>query len=215
MARRLSEFPSDRRSGQGKYPWGEWTDGSVWEIRRGEDYYVATENMRVNLHMRADSLLRKVRTKKFTGADTEGLVFQFIPSEEKEAVVVAQEIDPQGTRAALEALYTDAVDVYERAREEVTIERSDGKRQKYAAVRYKQQIDRGYADNELVPTLARIVRRRTTGFGHLEDARRPDLMVENLIIDPEKPYHSLWSPTTIQVAKRRMDDYYATHPPTG
>ena len=29
-------------------------DGSPWEIQRGEDYDVATENMRVNLHMRAD-----------------------------------------------------------------------------------------------------------------------------------------------------------------
>jgi len=88
------------------------------------------------------------------------------------------EQDLEATREALELLYADATEIYERAREEVTIERADGTRQRYAAVRYKQQIDRGYACNELVPTLARIVRRRTTGFGHLEGARRPDLMVE-------------------------------------
>jgi hypothetical protein len=154
-----------------------------------------------------------VRTQKFTRDGGEGLVFEFLPSKEKEAVLMAAEQDPIGTRSALELLYADATEIYERAREEVTIERADGTRQRYAAVRYKQQIDRGYANNELVPTLARIVRRRTTGFGHLEDAQRPDLMVETLILDTSKPYHEFFSATTIEVARRRMDDYFGTHPP--
>ena len=44
------------------------------------------------------------------------------------------------TQTALEQLYEDALEIYERARAEVTIPRSDGTHQKYAAVRYKQQI---------------------------------------------------------------------------
>lgn len=42
------------------------------------DYDVATENMRVNLHMKVDSLFRKVRTRKFDDHRGEGLVFQFL-----------------------------------------------------------------------------------------------------------------------------------------
>ena len=41
-----------------------------------------------------------------------------------------------------ELLYRDALEIYERARREVTIPRKDGSHQKYAAVRYKQQIER-------------------------------------------------------------------------
>jgi len=143
MARRLDEFPGDRRRPLGKYPWQDWTDGSVWEIQRGDDYAVATENMRVNLHMKADALSTKVRTRKFQRDGDEGLVFQFLPSQEKEAVRMALEHDPEDTRSALELLYAAATEIYERARAEVTIERADGTRQHYAAVRYKQQIDRG------------------------------------------------------------------------
>src|SRR5687767_10304099 len=81
--------------------------------------------------------------------------------------------DSNDLQGALEQLYEDALELYERARTEVTIPRSDGGQQRYAPVRYKQQIERGHANNELVPTVARIIRRPTLGFGHLEDAGRP------------------------------------------
>lgn len=210
MAKKLASFPGDRPSeGPRRYPWTEWADGGVWEIRRGEDYDVATENMRVNLHMRADALSRKVRTQKFKDENGEGLTFQFRPSVENKEVEMAIAEDPEGANAALELLYVDTTEIYERAREEVTIERLDGRQQKYAATRYKQQIDKGYANDELVPTVARIVRRRTTGFGHLEQARRPDLMLETLVLDTNKPYHRLFSPATVQVARERIAQYEA------
>jgi hypothetical protein len=116
------------------------------------------------------------------------------------------------TREALERLYQDAIDIYEVARREVTISRSDGGEQKYAAVRYRQHIERAYENDELVPVISRIVRRPTLGFGHLEEAGRPDLMVETLVLDTTKPYHSLFSPKTIAAARERMDDYYRRHP---
>ena len=115
-------------------------------------------------------------------------------------------------QAALEELYRDALEIYERAREEVTIERSDGRRQKYAATRYKQEIDKGYADGTLVPTIARIIRRPTLGYGHLEEAGRPDLMLETLVLDARKPYHRLFSRNTVETALHRMEDYAARHP---
>jgi hypothetical protein len=207
MAKRLDIFPGDHTGPRQKYPWSDWTDGSVWQIRRGEDYDVATENMRVNLHMKADALSRKVRTKKITDEHGEGLVFQFLASEEMEAVQMAQEADPQKAKSAMKALYADALELYDRARAEVTIERKDGRRQKYAANRYKQQIDKGHDDDALVPTVARIVRRPTLGFGHLEEAGRPDLMLETLVLDVTKPYHRFFSAGTIDVARKRMADY--------
>lgn len=114
--------------------------------------------------------------------------------------------------SAIQQLYEDALEIYEVARREVTISRSDGGEQRYAAVRYKQQIERAYENDELVPAIARIVRRPTLGFGHLEEAGRPDLMVETLVLDTSKPYHDLFSPKTIAAARDRMDDYYRRHP---
>lgn len=84
MARKLDTFPDDRPSARQKYPWEEWTDGSVWEIRQGIDYDVATENMRVNLHMKADAQSQKVKTKKVRDEEGEGLIFQFLDSEEEQ-----------------------------------------------------------------------------------------------------------------------------------
>jgi hypothetical protein len=117
-----------------------------------------------------------------------------------------------GPDSAIEQLYVDAVEIYERARAEVTIERSDGRRQKYAAVRYKQQIDRGYESGLLVPAIAGIVKSRTSGFDHLEEARRPDLMLETLVLDTAKPYHHLFAENTIRVAQKRMKEYWQRHP---
>jgi hypothetical protein len=43
--------------------------------------------MQVNLHVRANELGHKVRTQKIRNETGEGLVFQFLPNEEREAVV--------------------------------------------------------------------------------------------------------------------------------
>jgi hypothetical protein len=206
MAKQLDNFPDDQApETKRRYPWPEWTNGRPWEICQGEDYDVATENMRVNLHMKADSLGRKVRTKKISDKDGEGLIFQFVDSEEEELMKTMEQQSPEATAEAVEALYADALNIYERAREEVTIERKDGTRQKYAANRFKQQIDKGRAEGTLVPTIARIVRKPTLGFGHLEAAGRHDLMLENLVIDREKPYHHLFSAQSIVRSGRKRN----------
>ena len=111
--------------------------------------------------------------------------------------------DPSGTRDAMNQLYEDALEIYERARAEVMIPRSDGRQQRYAANRYKQQIDKGRDEDSLVPTIARIIRRPTVGFNHLLEAGRSDLMVENLVVDLTKAYHRFFSPNTIETARER------------
>jgi hypothetical protein len=77
MARRIDSLEDDGTAR--RYPWVEWTqEDTIWEIRRGEDYDVATENMRVNLHERANYQNQRVTTRKVAGADWEGLRFQFV-----------------------------------------------------------------------------------------------------------------------------------------
>jgi hypothetical protein len=202
VARRLDRFPEERDREARRYPWDEWTDGSAWEIRRGGDYDVDTENMRVNLHLKAEARGMKVRTKKVRDENGEGLVFQFYDPDGEEADNLLATAD----KTELDQLYDDLMDIYERARAEVTIPRSDGRRQRYAAVRFKQQIERARKNGELVPAVARIVRKPTLGFGHLEAAGRPDLMVETLVIDGSKPYHRLFTAKTVAAARQRMQE---------
>jgi hypothetical protein len=211
MARKLSKFPGDDAPSTRRYPWSDWTDGSAWEIRRGEDYDVATENMRVNLHMKATALAITVQTRKIRDERGEGLDFQFLDPDAEEAKLRMATIPPDEAHSAMALLYKDALNIYERARHEVTIERSDGTRQRYAAVRYRNQILAGWDNNELVRTIARIVRKPTLGFSHLEKAGRPDLMLETLVLDSGKPYHRFFTKNTIETARQRMQEHgYST-----
>ncbi len=201
MAKRLNAFPGEEK-GSRRYPWGEWTDGSAWEIRQGSDYDVATENMRVNLHLKADALGRKVRTKKVAGGA--GLIFQFLESAEDRILRLKLDENRGETESALNSLYEDACEIYERARREVDIERKDGRTQKYAAIRFRRQIEEGRAKKELPQVVARMVRKPTLGFGHLERAGRTDLMLETLVTDPRRPYHFLFSEATVEGAEERL-----------
>lgn len=203
VAKKLDQFPRD--SEPRRYPWHEWTDRGVWEIRRGDDYDAGTENMRANLHMKAETLGIKVRTKKIRDESGEGLVFQFYDPNESEANHLLTTTNDIDVRAAMDQLYADAINIYELARQEVMIPRSDGSQQKYAAVRYKQQIERARENGELVPAVARIIKKRTTGFDHLEAAGRQDLMLENLVLDQSKLYHRFFTKNTIETARKRME----------
>lgn len=81
MARRVERFERDVQHAPRRYPWEQWCDGAIWEIRQGEDYDVPTENMRVNLHERAKQRVMKVRTEKFRDEGGEGLRFCFTAPE--------------------------------------------------------------------------------------------------------------------------------------
>jgi hypothetical protein len=204
MARELSTFPKRRPPGQ-RYPWDEWTNGRPWEIMRGEDYDISTENMRTNLHMRASSMGRKVKTQKVNGQQGEGLVFQFLP-EQGGAMKPKDALLDEDT--LLEALHTDTVEIYDRARTEVRYTTQKGHSRMYAAVRFKQKIDRAYAARslqELVAAVNKWVRSKPSqGFLILEEAGRLDLSVERLVLKEDKPYHSLFPATTLQRAREKL-----------
>jgi hypothetical protein len=192
-----------------RYPWAEWEDGSVWEIRQGVDYDVSTENMRINLHMRADLALKSVETRKLRDEAGEGLVFQFTESPESLRVRQAFEYDREATKKALRALYSDARDAYQRAGQEVTIERKDGITQMFLASRYLEQLERGSAEDLLVPTIASMIRNRNrgSGFAHLSRAGRPDLMLEALIVDGSRPYSRLFTAKIREISRKRLSAF--------
>ena len=208
MAHRLASFDELGQGQPRRYPWAEWADGSPWEIRRGEDYDIATENMRVNFHMKAKQLGSKVRTRKVTDPNGEGLIFQFLGEMEGNGMASGT----GGNEVAEEALYEDCCYIYERARQEVTFTRSDGRKQKYAAIRFMRKMNKAHEEGWLVAAASSTVEHRTGGFGRLEEAERDDLMLENFILDDSKPYHHLFKPHTLQVASNRMDEYYRQHP---
>lgn len=57
--------------------------------------------MRVNLHMKASAEARKVRTQKIADDDGEGLICQFLKSEEEKAVQAVEHQDPASVRVRL------------------------------------------------------------------------------------------------------------------
>lgn len=112
-----------------------------------------------------------------------------------------------GTPAENEQLYADLLAIYEVAKEEVTITANDGSERPYVATRFKQAIDRGRHEGTLVPVVSRIVNGPTEGFGRLAEAGRRDLMVETLVVDPNKVYHRLFIGKTKELAQANLDLY--------
>lgn len=77
MARRLDEFPNQRR--RSKYPWDRWFDGSTWLLRRGEDFETSAASMRATAFRAAAAGGKQLRTSITKEEDgTEALVIQAI-----------------------------------------------------------------------------------------------------------------------------------------
>lgn len=122
----------------------------------------------------------------------------------RELRVQERELDDTLLRAAdaglaVDALYVDLVDLYERTKAEVG----------YVASYFKRSIDESRGTTGPVPVVARLVKSPTTGFNRLAEAHRPDLMVEALVLDPLKPYHRLFDRSTVSHAQANMDAYEA------
>lgn len=207
MATQLSTFPGPSAP-QGRYPWDEWTNGRPWRITRGEDYDIPTENMRANLHMRASSMGCKVQTHKATDDRGEGLIFQFSLDSTEQGVATEPKDGQPDDDTLLDDLHADLTELYELARREVSYI-LNGRRRKYAAVRFKQKIDRVYAARslqQLVVAVNRWVRSEPTdGFRILQEAGRLDLSLEELVLKEDKPYHYLFPATTLQRAREKLD----------
>ncbi len=76
--------------------------------------------------------------------------------------------------------------------------------------RYLNEIRPGRANNELVPTVARIIRGPAHGWGSSRQLGRQDRMVETrIVLDESKPYHLLSS----EKPANSLDSDYATLTP--
>lgn len=74
MAKRLKEFPGGPT--RGRYPWEEWLDGSVWQLRKDEDYSISTASMRAAASRAAKAAGKRLQSRITKDDDGEGLVIQ-------------------------------------------------------------------------------------------------------------------------------------------
>jgi hypothetical protein len=106
--------------------------------------------------------------------------------------------------AALDLLFADLMALYDEA-QAVSIVGKDGVERPYRPTLYLNEIRKGRDNNDLVPTVARMMRRKTHGLGILAEAGRRDLMVETrIVLDETKPYRFLFGERTIELARQRM-----------
>lgn len=76
MAQVLQEWPSISRTRQSKYPWSEWTDGEIWQVRKGEDFTSDVKTFVQGLYAYAKRHDMKVEVR--TDADNDIAAFRFI-----------------------------------------------------------------------------------------------------------------------------------------
>lgn len=78
MAERIEEFTPRSNHTWSKYPWEQWTDGSIWRIAPGEDFDSTHSTMRSVLYQRARLIGMRVRVRLAANpAPTDVIEFQF------------------------------------------------------------------------------------------------------------------------------------------
>jgi hypothetical protein len=68
MAEQLANFDFPKK----KYPWEEWLDGNIWRIKKGEDYDIDTENMRIMICNKGRGVGKKIEST----IEDDSIVFQ-------------------------------------------------------------------------------------------------------------------------------------------
>ena len=75
MAKKLDSFPETARVSQDKYPWGDWLDGSIWELTMGEDFHIKPESFKTGAQQKARDRNGRLRVAR---PSENVLVIQFI-----------------------------------------------------------------------------------------------------------------------------------------
>jgi hypothetical protein len=76
MAQVLQEWPTISRTRQSKYPWSEWTDGEIRQVRKDEDFTSDVKTFVQGLYAYAKRHNMKVEVR--TDADNDIAVFRFV-----------------------------------------------------------------------------------------------------------------------------------------
>ena len=75
MAQTLDAFPTTGTAP--RYPWDEWLNGQVWELRPGQDYNGKTQTLRQMARDQAQRRGGKLRTRLLSDEQGERVVLQF------------------------------------------------------------------------------------------------------------------------------------------
>jgi hypothetical protein len=76
MSKILDQLPKSQTGFDSRYPWADWTDGRVWQIKRGEDFTIRPTVMYAQLGVHASRHGLKV-VKRLRG---DVIAFQFSPA---------------------------------------------------------------------------------------------------------------------------------------
>lgn len=69
MATKLKDMPK-RRGRATKHDWANWADGSVWKVKRGEDFDAELESFRTQLYGKAKTLGKTIQVDVDRAAET-------------------------------------------------------------------------------------------------------------------------------------------------
>ena len=75
MAKQLPTFEFPSKGRPYKYDWATWSDGSTWELTKGEDFTVNIATMRTNA--RAFALKNNLKVKTAQGTDEKSFIVKF------------------------------------------------------------------------------------------------------------------------------------------
>lgn len=75
MAKKLTDFDFAAAGGNKPYPWAEWTDGSTWELKQGEDFTCTPRSLRTQIYKYASENDLAPRTR----IDGDRFILQFRP----------------------------------------------------------------------------------------------------------------------------------------
>ena len=76
MSKVLEEF-SFKFSSKSKYPWDEWSDGRIYEIKKGIDFNCSVTGMQSQIRMRARSTSKENDQVRVSIGEDDTIVFQF------------------------------------------------------------------------------------------------------------------------------------------
>ncbi len=182
-----------------RYDWADWTDGGVWEITRGEDYDVPSENMRVNLGTKARQIGGKVRSSIFRTDGREGLRFQFY-GPPTESAANEDEEPPKPTTVNLETeWHAEMIDIHAQA-----------KAIGYNASRFIQMVN----EHGGLATAKQLINSDTPsdGFTELWERKRLDIAVEARALKPK--FRDLFTAAELTKSRKRLAEYeWSQSPP--
>jgi HKD family nuclease len=111
--------------------------------------------------------------------------------------------DPQPDRRADKAVLIDDLDELYRLTVDANLSTPSGR--VYVPSRFKQAIDRVRNGADPVQLVTRICRHASEGFDILLAHNRPDLTVEQLVVDAARPYHDLFGAQTRELSSQRLE----------